>query len=371
MAGHQEEKNIYESLKNFTYQTAVPSEFEICLFVNHPNVDREGNKIKPDKTISEINRFKKDFPNMNVKVMQYVIPFDKAKIGYARKMLNDAVLLRHHKRGKDVKDLIKVSNDADNCGVSPEYINNFISKFEDNPDVDGMLGQLDWDPESYVKYPAIHIGTRLFQYLNAAGRMNTDRMSSSGANFAFKSSIYSGIGGYLDNLKGAEDIAIGEAIRAARKSTDTISFAGARVSRLYTSSRRAIDALKNNLSPLEQWSKEFSAFDDEIRRFELAKDSTEVDYDNPEEIKELKEVLEYIIDRTLNQYELGEQIGKLNRYYKKAINLLGIKYELTPDNRVRILNIDKVVKSLKKYKKEWKKILNLKSGKTGARIAKI
>jgi hypothetical protein len=60
-----------------------------------------------------------------------------------------------------------------------------MESFKKNPDVDGFLGQLDWDPESYQKFPDIHIGTRLFQYLNVIGRHNTNRMTSSGANSAF------------------------------------------------------------------------------------------------------------------------------------------------------------------------------------------
>jgi hypothetical protein len=75
-----------------------------------------------------------------------------------------------------------------------------------------MLGQLDWDPEVYAKYPIIHAGTRLFQYLGARGRRNSGRMPSSGANFAYKSSIYAAIGGYLPDLQGGEDIALGQAI---------------------------------------------------------------------------------------------------------------------------------------------------------------
>ncbi|MCX6791192.1 MAG: hypothetical protein NTV62_03325, partial [Candidatus Gribaldobacteria bacterium] len=80
VAGHQEEKNIYESLKNFTYQKLDPQKFEIALFVNHPDQDKFGNKINPDKTLDEIKKFQKDYPNFNVKVMYSALPLEKARI---------------------------------------------------------------------------------------------------------------------------------------------------------------------------------------------------------------------------------------------------------------------------------------------------
>jgi len=362
-AGHQEGKNIYASLKNYTYQKASPESYEICLLVNHPEKDLSGKDIKPDETLQEIERFKEDYPNINVKTAYLVLPNDKATIGMVRKMLNDAVLLRHYNRGNNDSDLIMVSNDADNKGIAPEYVENFINKFESNPEAEGMLGQLDWDPEAYVKYPAIHIGTRLFQYLNVLGRWNTRKMPSSGANFAFKSSIYSAIGGYIPNLEGGEDVAIGQAILAARKKRERIAFGGARVSRLYTSARRAISVLKDGLAPLEQWERGFSPFDDDVRKLELDADNTDIDYDDPKAVEKLKKQLEYIINRTLDVYEQGERMGKQDKYYKKALGLLGIKYEASRNNEVVITNMDEFAKDLKEYKEKGVKMRDRKSGK--------
>lgn len=221
VAGHQEGEKIYESLKNYTYQDADPANFEICLLVNHPDRDLEDNKISPDQTLSEIERFKKDFPNYNIRVMYKVLPREQAKIGLARKLLSDAVLLRHHERGRQADDLIMVSNDADNLGVDPRYVSNFLNRFKENPKVDGVLGQIDWDPEAYVKYPLVHIGTRLFQYYSAYGRAKRGGIVSSGANFAYRSSIYAAVGGYLDSEAGGEDVAFGQAIALARGDSRT------------------------------------------------------------------------------------------------------------------------------------------------------
>jgi len=369
VAGHQEGKKIYESLKNYTYQKAKPEDFEICLMVNHPDHNPEGKKIEPDETLSEIERFKKDYPEMNIKVVYRVIPYEKANIGLVRKMLNDMVLARHHKRGEKADDLIMVSNDADNLGVDPRYVENFIKRLAADPKLDGVLGQLDWDPEAYTKYPLIHIGTRLFQYYSAKGRAAGRGIVSSGANFAFKSSIYAGIGGYLDDVPGGEDVAIGQAIRLARGDTlETQSYGGS-ASRIFTSARRAIDVLKkHNLAPVEQWDKGFSAFDDEIRAIDL-KDVTgaNINYDDPAFLDKLKAGLEYMINRTLDVYEPGEKLGKSSYFYQhNLMGRLGIKCGLDAKGDVIITDMTKLVAGLKIYQKEGVLQRDARSGKIEA-----
>jgi len=377
VAGHQEGKKIYDSLKNYTYQSADKKSFEICLLVNHPDRDMQGRKVKPDKTLSEIKRFKKDYPDVQVKVMYKVLPREQANIGLVRKLLSDSVLCRHHDRGKDAPDLLMVSNDADNLGLDPRYVQNFIDRFSANPELDGMLGQLDWDPEAYVKYPLVHVGTRIFQYYSAYGRATRGGIVSSGANFAYRSSIYSGIGGYLDDVPGGEDVALGQAIALARGSVkngirgtsyETQGHGGS-ASRLFTSARRAIDVLKKyGLAPVEQWDKGFSPFDDEIRRMDLNDSSEkEIDYKNKAWQKKFKENLEHIINRTLDVYERGEKIGKKRSLYRKEIlSRLGIEYNLDANKNVVITNMSKLIEGLILYQKEGVLQRDARSGKPEA-----
>jgi serine/threonine protein kinase len=372
VAGHQEGKNIYRSLESYSKQSVNKEEYEIILLVNHPDKRPDGSEVKPDNTLEEIARFKFDHPDINVQVMYKVLPIEDAKIWYIRKMLNDATLLRHHARGKDVQDLILLSNDADNKGISPDYIKSFINKFDDpaNQHVDGFLGQLDWDPEAYVKHPAVHIGTRLFQSLAARGRRKGGGMMvSSGANFGFRSSIYAGIGGYLEPMEAGEDVNIGRAIRSARKddlianSLDPdmspeekkkvrdslhMQFAGARSTRLYTSARRAIYAWKKGFPPEDQWNKEigFSAFDDEVRNIDA--EGEDWDYNNPEDLNKLKLEIESVIDKTLNSY-IGDFSSKDDAELHNTIDKLGIKYKLDDAGRVVVTDMNNLVNGLKEY----------------------
>lgn len=372
VAGHQEGDNIYKSLQNYTNQTIDPSKFEICLLVNHPDVDREGNMVRPDKTLSEIERFKKDYPDFNVKVMYQVLPRDEAKIGNIRKYLNDAVLWRHHQRGQEVPDLIMVSNDADNKGMAPEYLQNFSDKFEQNPMVDAFLGQMDWDPEAYINNPLMHIGTRFFQYVDSqTRRRDITKMQSSGANFAMRSSIYAAVDGYDDTDVMAEDVVLGSMIKTARYGAADparvgIKFAGARVSRMYTNARRGLIALENGLSPIEQWQRGFSAFDHEVRGYKMAEGG--LDFDDPVKCQDFVNNLQTILNRTLKVIH-----GKDNAYWHstamgaetdRALGLLGIEYEVDSDGEIGITNAEKLLEGLKKYKSEGLELMKRKIGET-------
>ena len=265
-----------------------------------------------------------------------------------------------------------VSNDADNTGVAEKYVANFITKFDKEPGTDAMLGQLDWDPEAYVKYPAIHVGTRLFQYRMIRERQSSSFMASSGANYAFRASTYAAVGGYRPEVAdGGEDVILGRAILAARQSPSVIKFAGARVSRIYTSARRAIDALvKKGLSPIEQWSKGFSAFDDAVRKLSM-EDAEKRNYDLPEDLERLKDEVEYVINRTINAIDRdgGKLEPEVFANYKKILGYMGIAIEDSGEGSLVIADMSKFVKSLRGYQRYGVLQRDAKSGKPGAQEA--
>lgn len=361
VAGHQEEGSIYNTLFNYTYQDAPKDQYEILLFVNNPVTDKNGKPLSSDKTLAEIARFKTDHPDIPVRVVHKTFPLNQVNIGNIRKYGTDIALLRNNQRGPDAPDIVLISNDADLKGIAPTYISNFIQRFDKDPEVDGMLGQLDWDPEAYTKYPLLHVGTRLFQYLTVIGRHKSGRMPSSGANFAFKGSIYAAIGGYIPDAAGGEDIAVGWGIIEGRQNPNRIKFGGARVSRLYTSARRAIHALQEGIAPINQWEKGFSAFDDEIRKIQSGT-GTDINYDDKTQIAQLKVGLEQVINQTLDSYEAGEKLGKNSPFYRQALRYLGIQYQVK-NGQVVITNMDPLIRGLKTYKQIGVILRDIKSGK--------
>ncbi len=365
VAGHQEEKNIYHSLENFLNQKADFNNFELVLFVNNPVRNKEGKKVSSAETLSEIERFKQDYPELKVSVMYRELPIEQAKIGIIRKMLNDAILKREYDRSGANRDLIMLSNDADNAGMSPDYIQNFINKFDQNPKVDAYLGQLDWDPHAYVRNPLAHVGTRLFQYLSVQTRRKPGgHIESSGANFAFRSTIYAGVGGYEtsdDSSEIGEDNVLGFKIKEARagSSRKAIAFAGAKTSRLYTSARRSEKAIADGLAPIEQWHRGFGAFEDEVRKVKWSEKFKKLDFKNEKQVRLFVQDLERIINRTIGVRYYGPATSKT---FKNAFKWLGIKYEVVNDYKIHIKDASKLLKGLEEYQTQGLKVMEQKVG---------
>lgn len=364
VAGHQEGESIYNSLESYTTQTADKDSFELVLFVNHPDRDKIGAAITPDETLNEIERFKKDYPEMNIRLMYEIIPRERVRIGYVRKLLNDAVLMRQQERDKGAPELIIVSNDADNKGVSPEYIENFIEKFESNKDIDSYLGQLDFDPDSYIRKPLLHIGIRFYQYLDVQARSKKNHMHTPGANFAMRAKSYAAVGGYANDVI-AEDIVLGSRLALARKGAvnkTATAYGGARTSRLYTSSRRAEAGLKEGKSPIEMWDSGFNATDNSVRKVNWDETKAQVDFDNPEQVREFSVQLQDVINRSIKRLSgWGNHTG--DAHVKKALFWLGIKYKITNDTEIEITDISRLISGLKVYKDIGGELHKRKSGK--------
>jgi ribosomal protein S18 len=365
VAGHQEEENIERTLSSYLNQSADPDTFELMLFVNQPDSDNEGRTVAPDRTMARILEFKRSHPELNIRIMHAVLPRENARIGYIRKLLTDANLVRMRERG-GTQDTVIVSNDADTKGVAPEYTSNFLEKLEQDGSTDALMGQLDWDPEAYIRNPLVHIGTRLFQYIDMQNRRSGMNIASSGANFAFKASTYAAIGGYDSESRLAEDVDLGRRIKAARtgaRSHTPIAYGGAKVSRLYTSSRRAERAVRDGLSPVEQWNQGFSAFDDEVRKTRWEDTGEPIDYDNPVVLSRLVTELETVINRTLAAASNWQDRESFTENVRRSLGWLGIKFEPAGETGIRITDASRLIAGLEKYQKEGMRIMARKTAK--------
>lgn len=370
VAGHQEGDNIEKTLSCYLNQTADPNSYEIVLFVNQPDLDKEGNRIRSDGTLGKIQAFKKKHPELPIRVMQTVLPRSEARIGHIRKLLNDATVLRSSLR-TEVADVVLVSNDADTRGVAPTYVENLEVKFDKNSKTEAFFGQLDWDPESYIRNPLVHIGARLYQYFSMQNRRAGRGMESSGANFAFRSSIYTAIGGYNTDSGLGEDNDLGRRIMYSRLGSKDqrtgIDFAGARVSRIYTSSRRAEKTVQDGRSFIEQWNAGFSAFDDDVRKVKWEETGGPPDYDDPVVVEKLTRQLEATINRTLmvaGDWWAGDQYSRMSR---KALGMLGLKYRIVSAHRIEITDASRLIAGLKEYQEDGMEIMARKTAKPGTR----
>jgi uncharacterized protein (DUF362 family) len=372
-AGHQEGKNIYRTLSMFKNQKNTddtlldPSNFEVIVFVNHPD-DKA-----PDETRDEIKRFQQENPEIRVRVLYKTFKKEDISIGRMRKYVTDVALMRQLNRGESTEDLLISSNDADCYGLSEKYISKLIGNFSES-NIEGVLGKIDWQPESYAKLPLLHFSTRFMQCIDAVNRHPKDgetrSVASSGANFSYKGSIYAAVGGYNElDVKG-EDVSFGDAIKIARRNTANYPIKYDHSLSVYTSSRRAIDAIQKGLSASEQWRGEFGP-NDSVRTANLLEEiNSDVlsDLDNPAYINKLKEALEITINRTLvNDYRIDLNGAIAKTAYRNFYVATGIKLNVV-NNRVVINEItQKTIEGLKKYQENWKTVIDKKT-KSGSRV---
>jgi hypothetical protein len=336
VAGHQEASNIYKTLESFSLQDANPKEFEVLLFVNSPDTVMTEKKEEIEQTMAEIQRAQKDFPELQIRAAQSFIPKEQVKIANIRKIGTDLALLRQKISGVE-NDLILVSNDADNQGISEQYVDAFIKYFEENPEKEGAVGNLQFDPNAFIRFPAVEMGQELATLLDQVGFKNGNVMLF-GGNSCMKGSIYSSIGGYPPGTKEAEQEWTGDKIRELRKKRSTLGFVSDAI--LTTSSRRGVatyvSGSKTQIGFGDQKQEEIMRSLD-IESFPI------FDYANREATTVLLGELEEVINKGVDAYEAGDRLGKDAWYYKSNLERIGISYELDSESHIRITDMDKFI----------------------------
>lgn len=369
VAGHQEMDTIYNTLSAYLDQTMDRDRYEIVLYVNHPETDQNGNPTYAEETLAEIQRFQNDYPGMNVKVIYDKLTRDKANISYIRKVLSDTMVRRTLDRTNNAtgEDLIVVSNDADTIRVSNQYLDNFVSRFRQSPDIDAMLGQLDWDNEAYIKYPEIHVATRLFLYESIMKRRAGGGIETSGANFTYHLKNYAAVGGYKPGITVAEDVDLGYRFKAARSGAarkKAIGYGGNVQSRLETSARRAIYTFETfDDAPYNQWNYSFSADDDDVRRLTVSKEERDMTDSNVR--GEVMRSTENLINRTIRSMGLTSassvstvaDTDRKREFISRSIRLCGIQFQWNDDqSAIRITDASDMFEGLEKFKQRMPRL---------------
>ena len=258
VASHQEGANIYNTLMQYTNQRGDgrapvnPNAFEVVLFLNRPEAS------SPDATAREVSRFRAEHPEVKVRVVEKIFPV-RPNMGVISKYVADIALLRGLERSNPVqKDLILVTNDADADMISKRYIDAIISQYDNpaNDRLEGALGKIEWNPESYIKYPGFHVANRFYQFIEAQrrhGRGGARNVGSSGANFTLKSSIYASVGGYDQGTDLAQDVQLGRMIRSARNN-DPKAIDYNNGAWIVTNPRRGVLAYTQGIPVVNQWN---------------------------------------------------------------------------------------------------------------------
>jgi hypothetical protein len=360
-AAHQEGKNIYRTLLQYANQNSDKEQFEVTVFANNP----KGSKR--DKTIKEIQRFQKDHPEVKVRMVERNLEPEEAKIGWVRKTLTDTVLNDLINRGVDLNEVLLVSNDADSYWINPKYISTIMRKAENQPDVDGFLGFLDWSYDAYKAHPEILVGTRLMQMMEIYMRTKTKGVGSSGANFVFRPRVYAAAGGYNTTAPLGEDVQLGRMIRGMRSggSRRPIAFLG-RSSEVNTSGRRALEALlKHGGSPAAQWNLPFGPQDDLRNKDFNLKD---FDFNDNEAVRQLilntehvmndtlKLYVPYVSEATPQQSYKQDRLTSINPEVIRSINfmfgVIGAKVRWQANGSIKIVDATKMIVNLRRWQSE-------------------
>ncbi len=362
VAAHQEESNIYNTLTRYTNQVDKngvkldPATFEIFIYLNHPN-----NKI-PDGTEREIQRFMQDFPDMPIRMIKETLKPEEVLWGKIVGAMNDTILWRSNQRTSPIKaDYVMLTNDADMTAIAPTYIDNFVQELDkpENAHVDGLLGKLEWSTEAYDKYPVFHAATRFWQYVDNITRHGTvegdgikrPNIGSPGATFGIRASTYAGIGGYLQETGAGADQELSWMIKAARGADnsrdlyeDNYPIKMLNSAWLESSPRRGLDYYLQGKPIVNQWAD----WDQRAKNSDPAREKKFVDILGAGE-----SLSNFSIER------LESEINALLRLYgydadtpvvKRALGLLGASFIKDVNGKVKLTNIDTLLKGLKDFK---------------------
>lgn len=263
---HNEERHIYNTLRGWASQlthdgnSLPPSQYEIMIVNNGP----EG--YPKDNTMSEINRFKKDFPHIKLNHIDIEFPTTTGNVGLARKVITDTLLQRSINRPFQIAPFYIESEDGDILEIDKHTLSSRIQELDNKPYLDAISGIQDFNPNILMENDYLFFSIRarkMSKALLTERRLRPDRneyfsfhnrVTTGGWNNAFTAESYALIGGYLA-AKVGEDYDIGKRISVMRgqevngkfvPNTYTVESSNIR---MQSSPRRFIHAALNNIRP--------------------------------------------------------------------------------------------------------------------------
>jgi len=263
-----ESDNIYRTLSLYSHQSEeVLAKTVFVLNVNWLDQDEQDPQklAQIKKTIEEVERIKKDFPQLKIAVFQerYVKEILVAERGMNIhgqfiKDVHDVALRSLQLSGID-HEVYLLSNDADCQGMSDSYLSKLLEQAEKESEKDAFLGRIEWDTKRWPDYPGFHLSTRFMQFLDLVsrhpGNKRIKHIPTSGANSMVKASTLAAIGGIDpgNELGVGADINVGRRIKYAR-GVDTEPIGYNHVAWLETNGDRAFNYYAYGESIVAMWS---------------------------------------------------------------------------------------------------------------------
>jgi hypothetical protein len=351
VAATQEDRHIGRTLRAFSSQSVGGECFEIVLLLNWREKDEARGARRITKTLEEIEGAMKQCPRLRVKTVPLVFDNDaKLTIGLLRSIVSDLALIRHVRREGET-DHILVRNDADTRGVDTEYVRTFLHRFENAPEVDGFVGDLRWSLGRTVNDPLFFIALYMYKACEVCLRVDRAYLLHGGPNFAVRASRYAAVGGYEDSISYAECIDFGWKLRDARGDESRAIEFGGLTTRLYTSSRRAEIAFREQKMPADQWSNHgttFSINNSHIRRLE------EGCLQDEKIVKPSLHAVESILNSSITQFKkIYPEISVNDSTISKYLTLiLGIEYSINEEGAIRVSSIEEFWRRFLRFRKD-------------------
>jgi len=236
-AGKSESENIYNVLSN-AYASQDPSSIESSVLLLHANwfdkyTSNDGSditsekKIDIEKTLSEIQRAKTDFPELKIAVVETEWKRADIKggvIGHVCRKMNDVALMAMYKSEKDGNidgshDVVIIRNDADPKGVRKNYLKRYIDDFNQNEKTDIFTGMTSFDNSKATRLPGLVFAGNFMQLYNVVSAAREKGIHTAGANFGVRASTLAAVGSLgfgEDTGAGYDDVVTGRRIKAAR-----------------------------------------------------------------------------------------------------------------------------------------------------------
>lgn len=226
--------NIYASLALYARQDADELKRTLVLLnVNWLDINSSTTEARArvQKTFDEIDRVKRDFPQLKIAVMRReYVQKEVDKTGgvvayFARDMANAALFATRRAvntgRIPADKDVIIVRNDADAQGISRHHFRSMIRAITKHPSVDIFKGVTRFGTSLTDKYPGFGVVVRMNSDLTSLATLR-GAVHTGGANFGIRASTLAAVGGVgvgRSTGAGSDDVEVGRKISIARRGT--------------------------------------------------------------------------------------------------------------------------------------------------------
>ncbi len=335
-----EGSRIGHTLKQYIGQDIGHELFEIIIF---------SNPMDSDDTVSEVEKFKTDHPEMSIEIISKSWDKNEPKtVGNARKYAADISILRILERDQFSKDHILIFNDADSTHIEKNYLSSILKEFDTNHFMDALVTKMTLPTEALEK-PNVAAGFILidtFERVLTEGKGDGISLDipepafTSGRSSASRVSTYVAVGGFNPNAIISEDFELGWMIADARD-WDPLRIIQFDITKITTDARRFIDAVANRV-PIDQMLINFQT-NPSIRQM-----------DNVSVLNLITDCFDWELFQDEADSLWHSQFSGANKrigenfplFFKATMQKLGINYELIDGKYIKLTNINNFLKRI-------------------------